>query len=221
MSRLTEQPKYSPGEEIANGVTHGIGILLALAGLIVMLYFAARYGSARHLVSSTVFGLTLIFAYTTSTLYHSIPLPGPKRILRTFDHAAIYLLIAGTYTPFTLVSLQGPWGWSLFGAIWGLAVLGIACKVLLPVRFSRISLLFYIGMGWAVVVATRPMLAQVEVAGLWLLLAGGLAYTGGILFYILDRLPYNHMIWHLFVMAGSSLHFFAILFYVIPGPQLT
>lgn len=221
MSRHSLTPKYSPGEEIANGVTHGIGILLALAGLIVMLYFGARYGSARDLVSGTVFGLTLLFAYTTSTLYHSIPLPGAKRVLRTLDHAAIYLLIAGTYTPFTLVSLHGPWGWSLFGVIWGLAVVGVLGKILVPAKFARISVLFYIAMGWVVVVAARPLLAQVDAGGLWLLLAGGLAYTGGVVFYLLDRLPYNHMIWHLFVMTGSCLHFFAILLYVLPGPRLS
>lgn len=221
MAVHTNEPDYGFGEEVANSVTHGIGILLAVAGLVVMVYFSALYGDRWHLVSCSVFGATLIFAYTTSTLYHSIPLRGPKRILRQLDHSAIFLLIAGTYTPFTLISLRGPWGWSLFGTIWGLAVAGILCKLLMPKRLAAFSTLLYIAMGWVVVVAARPLLAAVAPGGLWLLLTGGLAYTGGVVFYTLDRMPYNHMVWHLFVMAGSTLHFFAILLYVIPGPQVS
>ena len=220
MAEIPNSPNYAFGEEVANSITHGVGILLAIVGLAVMIYFASLYGNHWHLVSCSVFGATLIFAYTTSTLYHSIPLKGPKRVLRILDHAAIFLLIAGTYTPFTLVSLHGPWGWSLFGVIWGLAILGVICKACMPKSLTNISTLLYIAMGWVVVIAARPMLASVEPGGLWLLLAGGLAYTGGVLFYLFDRMPYNHMVWHLFVMAGSILHFFAILLYVIPGPQL-
>lgn len=219
MASQTEKPSYSFGEEIANSITHGIGILLAIVGLAVMIYFAAIYGNNWHLVSCSIFGATLIFAYTTSTLYHSIPMPGPKRILRMFDHAAIFLLIAGTYTPFTLISLRGPWGWSLFGTIWGLAITGVLCKVFMPKKLSAFSTFLYIAMGWAMLVAIRPMLANVETGGLLLLLAGGLAYTGGVIFYVWDHLPYNHMVWHLFVMTGSTLHFFAILLYVVPGPM--
>lgn len=221
MASQVEKPSYSFGEEIANSITHGIGILLAIVGLAVMIYFAAIYGNNWHLVSCSIFGTTLIFAYTTSTLYHSIPMPGPKRILRMFDHAAIFLLIAGTYTPFTLISLRGPWGWSLFGTIWGLAITGVLCKVFMPKKLSAFSTFLYIAMGWAMLVAIRPMLANVETGGLLLLLAGGLAYTGGVIFYVWDRLPYNHMVWHLFVMTGSALHFFAILLYVVPGAPLT
>jgi hemolysin III len=218
MSSHVEKPHYGFGEEVANSVTHGIGILLAIIGLVVMLHFAATYGNNWHLVSCSIFGATLIFAYTTSTLYHSIPMPGPKRILRTLDHAAIFLLIAGTYTPFTLISLQGSWRWSLFGTIWGLALIGVICKVCMPKKLAKVSTLLYIAMGWVVIVAARPLIANVETDGLLLLLAGGLAYTGGVVFYAWERMPYNHMVWHLFVMAGSTLHFFAILLYVIPGP---
>ena len=217
MTDHLEKPHYGFGEEVANSVTHGVGILLAIAGLVVMLYFAADYGDRWHLVACSIFGATLIFAYATSTLYHSIPMPGPKRILRVFDHAAIYLLIAGTYTPFALISLRGPWGWSLFGTVWGLAFTGVICKVVMPIRLTKFSTLLYIAMGWVVVIAARPMLASVDTGGLLLLLAGGLAYTGGVVFYAWERMPYNHMVWHLCVMAGSALHFFAILLYVIPG----
>jgi hemolysin III len=218
MDNLGEKQAYGQGEEIANSVTHGIGLLLAIIALVVMLYFAGTYGNSWHLVSCSIFGVTLIFAYTTSTLYHSIPQAGPKRILRIFDHAAIYLLIAGTYTPFALISLHGPWGWSLLGTTWGLALTGVLGKIFIPKKLAGFSTLLYIAMGWVVIVAIRPMLANVEPGGLILLLAGGLAYTGGVIFYAWERMPYNHMVWHLFVMAGSTLHFFAILFYVIPGP---
>ncbi|MCF6180026.1 MAG: hemolysin III family protein [Geopsychrobacter sp.] len=218
MASQSDNPEYGFGEEVANSITHGIGILLAITGLVVMIYFAALYGTRWHIVSCSIFGVTMIFAYTTSTLYHSIPLRGPKKILRIFDHAAIFLLIAGTYTPFALISLRGPWGWSLFGVTWGLAIIGVLGKIFMAKKLAGFSTLLYIAMGWVVIIAARPMLANVETGGLLLLLAGGLAYTGGVIFYALDLMPYNHMVWHLFVMAGSTLHFFAILLYVIPGP---
>lgn len=220
MATPLDKPIYGFGEEVANSITHGIGILLAIAGLVVMLYFSAQYGDSWHLVSSSIFGSTLIFAYTTSTLYHSIPMPGPKRILRILDHSAIFLLIAGTYTPFMLISLRGPWGWSLFGTIWGLAIAGVLCKIFMPKKLAGFSTLLYIAMGWVVVVAAQPMLNNVASGGLWLLLGGGIAYTSGVIFYLMDRMPYNHMVWHLFVMAGSTMHFFAILLYVVPGPPV-
>ena len=220
MSQACHTPEYTFGEEIANGITHGIGILLALAGLIVMLYFAARYGNIWHVVSCTIFGITLIFAYTTSTLYHSIPLPGPKRILRTFDHAAIYLLIAGTYTPFVLVSLRGPWGWSLFGMVWGLALIGILQEMWLPRKTRTMSLVIYVLMGWIAVIAVAPLAAALSWAGFAWVAAGGLAYTVGIIFYVNDqKFRHWHGIWHLFVLAGSTLHYFAILLYMALGHQ--
>lgn len=208
--------RYTLREEIANSVTHGLGAVLSIVGLVVLTTLAIRYGDAWHIVSCAIFGSTLILLYTASTLYHSIPHPGAKKILRIIDHCAIFLLIAGTYTPFTLVNLRGPWGWSLFGAIWGLALLGIILELSPWRRYRLLSVLLYVGMGWAVVVATKPLLASVAPQGMLLLLAGGLAYTSGIAFYVWRGLPHHHAIWHLFVLAGSVMHFFAVLFYVLP-----
>lgn len=214
----TEQhpPRYTLGEEIANSVIHGVGIVLGIAGLGVLTAFASLRGDAWHIVGCSIFGAALILLYTTSTLYHSIPHPRAKAVMRTLDHSAIFILIAGTYTPFLLVNLRGPWGWSLFGIIWGLALIGIALRVARGRRSTLLSVGLYVGMGWAVVVAIEPMLDGVAPGGLLLLLLGGLAYTLGVVFYVWKRLPYHHAIWHGFVLAGSILHFFAILFYVIP-----
>lgn len=209
-------PRYTLGEEIANSIIHGVGAVLGIAGLGVLTAFASLHGDAWHIVGCSIFGAALILLYTTSTLYHSIPLPRVKAVLRTLDHSAIFILIAGTYTPFLLVNLRGPWGWSLFGVIWGLALLGIVLRIVRGRRSTFVSVALYIGMGWAVVVAAKPLLNSVAPGGLWLLLLGGLAYTLGVIFYVWKRLPYHHAIWHVFVLAGSILHFFAILFYVIP-----
>ena len=211
--------KYSPREELANGITHGIGTLLSMGGLAVLVAFATRFGDVWHIVSCSVFGVTLLLMYTASTLYHSIPLPRVKTVLRVIDHSAIFFLIAGTYTPFTLVNLRGPWGWSLFGIVWGIALLGVAFQVTLLRRWEIASIGLYVAMGWVVVVAIKPLLASVAPAGLALLLTGGLSYTLGIIFYKWRRLPYHHAVWHLFVLAGSTLHFFAILLYVIPAAR--
>lgn len=208
--------RYTIGEEIANSITHGIGIVLAITALCVMTVFAVNCGDVWHVVSAGVFGTTLILLYTASTLYHSIQQPRVKGILRNLDHSAIYLLIAGTYTPFTLVSLRGPWGWWLFGVIWGFAVLGIIFQFLPLRRQKTLSMFLYIGMGWAVVVAIKPLIQSVEAGGIFFLVLGGLAYTTGILFYAWKKMNYNHAVWHLFVLAGSVLHFFAVLFYVVP-----
>ena len=221
MTTQLATPQYSFGEELANSITHGVGVVLSIAGLSVLTSFASVFGSAWHIVSCAIYGATQILLYTASTLYHSIPYPRAKAILRVFDHSAIYLLIAGTYTPFTLVNLRGPWGWTIFGIVWGIALIGI----LLRAWWMRNSLtkqkaiwraLPYIGMGWIVVVAIKPLLASLAPGGLALMLAGGLAYTVGSIFYAWKKLPYNHAIWHVFVMAGSAFHFFAVLFYVIP-----
>jgi hemolysin III len=209
--------RYSLGEEIANSITHGVGIILSLAGLAVLTAYACRYGNVWHIVSCSVYGATLMLLYTASTLYHSIQRPRVKTALQGLDHSAIFLLIAGTYTPFTLVNLRGPWGWSLFGVIWGLAIFGIVFQGSLLRRWTLLSLGLYISMGWAVVVAIKPMLGAVGPGGLVLLLLGGLSYTAGVGFYRWHRLPYHHAVWHIFVMAGSIFHFFAIFFYVIPG----
>lgn len=208
--------KYSCAEEIANSITHGLGSLLAIGGLAVLVGFASIHGDAWHITACSIFGATLILSYASSTLYHSIPLPAAKRVLRIIDHSAIYLLIAGTYTPFTLVNLRGAWGWSLFATIWGLALLGILLKSTMLGRISGVSTLIYLAMGWIVLIAIKPMLGAVEDGGLLLLLLGGLSYSSGVIFYAWKRLPFNHAIWHLFVLAGSLFHYFAILFYVIP-----
>lgn len=209
-------PQYSVGEEIANSVTHGVGLLLAITGMAVLIGFASRLGNFWHLVSCSIFATTLILQYTFSTLYHSIQIPRAKSIMRVLDHSAIFLLIAGTYTPFMLVNLRGAWGWTLFSIVWSLALLGVLFQVSLLRRWQGISLALYIGMGWVVVVAIKPMLDSVATGGLILLLLGGLAYTSGVVFYLWERLLYNHAIWHGFVLLGSILHFFAVLFYVIP-----
>ncbi len=209
-------PRYSTSEEVANSVTHGIGLILAIAGLAVLIGFASRLGNIWHLVSCTVFATTLILQYAFSTLYHSIQIPRAKSIMRVLDHSAIFLLIAGTYTPFMLVNLRDTWGWTLFGIIWTLALLGVLFQVSLLRRWQGISLSLYIGMGWVVVIAIKPMLDAVAPGGLILLLLGGLAYTSGVGFYLWKSLRYHHAIWHGFVLAGSILHFFAVLFYVIP-----
>ncbi len=216
MPTKTALPDYSIGEEIANSVTHGIGLVLAIAGMVVLTAFAMRYGNAWHLVSCVIFATTLILQYAFSTLYHSIQRPRAKHVMRILDHSAIFLLIAGTYTPFMLVNLRGTWGWTLFSIIWALALLGVFFQVSLLRRWQGISLALYIGMGWVVVVAFKPMIAAVAPGGLILLLLGGLAYTSGVAFYLQKRLRYHHAIWHGFVLAGSILHFFAVLFYVIP-----
>ncbi len=216
MAEQVESKHYSLGEEIANSVTHGIGALLAIGGLAVLVGFASLHGNAWHIVTSSIFGGTLILLYVASTLYHSIPNPGIKKILKVIDHSAIFLLIAGTYTPFLLVNLRGPWGWSLFGAVWAIAVTGIILKTTAFGKIRGISTGLYLAMGWIIVIAIKPILSALEPGGLVMLLLGGLAYTGGVVFYAWKKLPYGHAIWHLFVMAGSCCHFFAVLFYVIP-----
>lgn len=216
MRQQAESVRYTTGEEIANSITHGIGAVLAISGLVVLVSFASLRGDAWHIVSCSIFGATLVLSYLSSTLYHSIPLVKTKQILRTIDHSAIYLLIAGTYTPFMLVNLRGPWGWSIFAAIWGIALAGIIMKATIFSRIRNLSTILYVAMGWIVVIAIKPIIGALEPGGLLLLVLGGVAYTAGIIFYAWKALPYSHAIWHLFVLAGSIFHFFAILFYVIP-----
>lgn len=211
-----EGHRYTLGEEIANSVIHGLGILLAIAGFGVLTAFSALYGTTAHVVGCSIFGATLILLYTTSTLYHSIPSTRAKPILRALDHSAIFLLIAGTYTPFSLVNLRGPWGWSLLGLIWTLAILGIVTRVLLGRKRTWLSVAFYIAMGWTVLIAIKPLVANTAPGGIRLLVAGGLFYTVGTVFYLWKKLPHHHAIWHVFVLLGSIFHYFAVLFYVIP-----
>jgi hemolysin III len=198
-------------EEIANTITHSIGLLLSIAGFGVLLAFAILRGTASHIVACSIYGTTLICLYTASTLYHAAISPRSKRVLKIFDHSAIYLLIAGTYTPFLLLNLRGAWGWSLFGVVWGLAFAGIVFKFWFVDHFPYLSTAIYIAMGWLVIIAAKPVLAHVPATTLLWLLAGGLLYTSGVIFYAWQRLPYNHVVWHLFVLAGSTCHYFAVL----------
>jgi hemolysin III len=210
-------PSRSAHAELFNSLTHGVGLGLSIAGLAVLVVLAARDGSTVHIVACAIYGATLTLLYLASTLYHGIPAPRAKRVLRLIDHSAIYLLIAGTYTPFALVSLRGAWGWSLFGVIWGLALLGILYKLFLIGRHPVAGVLIYTGMGWLALVAIRPLAASLGSGGMLWLLAGGIAYTTGLLFYAWKSLPHHHALWHLFVMAGSACHFFAVMFHVLPA----
>ncbi|TBR40497.1 MULTISPECIES: PAQR family membrane homeostasis protein TrhA [Dyella] len=209
-------PRYSFADELASCVVHGIGIVLSIAGLATLVAFSAMVGDARAVTASAVFGTTLILLYTASTLYHSVSGEGAKRVLRTLDHIAIFLLIAGTYTPFTLIALPGAWGLGLFITIWTLAILGIALELGVLKRFRKLAVVFYVAMGWVAMVAFKPLSASLETGGLVLLIAGGAAYTLGVPFYLWRRLPFHHTVWHLFVLAGSVLHYLAVLLYVIP-----
>jgi hemolysin III len=203
------------GEEIANSITHGIGALLSVAALVVMLVTAALHHSTWHVVACAVYGVSLILLYTCSTLYHAIRAPRAKYVFKILDHAAIYVLIAGTYTPFTLVSLRGAWGWSLFGVVWTLAAAGIAFKCFFVDRMVTLSTTVYILMGWCAVVAVKPLFDALSWNGFAWLLAGGLSYTIGVIFFAMRR-RYAHAIWHLFVIGGSLCHFYAVYRYVLP-----
>ena len=206
----------TPAEEVASSITHALGGLLATAALTLLVVAAAAGGDATRVVSVSVYGATLVLMYACSTSYHLARPPRAKRVLRILDHASIYLLIAGTYTPVALVSMRGPWGWSLFGVVWSLAAIGVVLKVFFTGRMEWLSVTMYVLMGWVVLVALKPLLAGVPTAGLFWLFGGGLAYTLGVAFYAWDHLPFNHAIWHLFVIAGSVCHFFAVLLYVLP-----
>jgi len=203
--------------ELANSLTHGTGLALSVGGCAVLVTLAALRGNAWHLVACSVYGATLVCLYTASTVYHSVRSRRWKRILRVVDHSSIYLLIAGTYTPFTLVSLRGAWGWTLFGTVWGLTVAGILFKVWWVDHFPILSTLVYLAMGWLVLIAVKPVLAMMPLAAIAWLLAGGLLYTAGVAFFAWQRLPYHHAIWHVFVLGGSVCHYFAVLYYVLPA----
>jgi hemolysin III len=205
-------------EEVMNAVTHGIGTLLSVAGLVLLTVLAYLHGDIWHIVSFSIYGTTLVLLYLASTLYHSFTNERIKRIFKILDHSAIYLLIAGTYTPFTLVPLHGVLGWTVFGVVWGLAMIGIVLKIFFAGRFNILSTLCYLGMGWFIVFAIKPLIATVPALGMTWLLVGGLFYTLGSIFYLWKKIPYNHAIWHLFVLAGSISHFIAVFFYILPVP---
>jgi len=203
-------------DELANALTHGIGLLLALVAVPILIVMAARHATAWHVVGVSIYGASLIGLYTASTVYHAVRRPPAKRILRILDHSAIYLLIAGTYTPFTLVNLRGAWGWTLLGLVWTIALFGIAWKIAHVDHHVVVSTILYIAMGWLVVIAARPLFRAVPIGGLAWLLAGGLAYTLGVAFFGASRLRFHHALWHLFVLAGSACHYVAIMRYVLP-----
>jgi len=200
-------------EEIANSISHGLGLVLALIALPILILSAIRIGSTHFVVGAVIFGATMVLLYSASTLYHSISHETAKRFFRLFDHSAIFLLIAGTYTPFTLGVLRGAWGWTLLAIIWSLAIAGIVIKALPHTRHSWISMMLYLVMGWLAIVAIKPILQLVPLPGILLIFAGGIAYTGGLVFFAAPRLRYSHFIWHLFVIAGTTCHFFAVLWY--------
>jgi hemolysin III len=209
------QTRSRLGDILANAITHGVGAMLAVAGAIYLV-FASLRGTAWHVVSCTIFAATLVLVYLCSTLYHSLVRTRARHVLQILDHSAIYLLIAGTYTPFTLVSLRGPVGWILFSLVWALAIAGVIFKSFATGRFPVASALVYLFQGWFVVFAARPLIHAISWQGSLWLAAGGLAYTLGIVFFALDRHRYFHAAWHVFVLAGSAAHYFAILFYVVP-----
>ncbi len=208
---------FSLAEEITHSVTHGVGAALSLVGLILLVVRAAQRGDAVQVVSFSIYGVTLVLLYLASTLYHAFRRPRLKRLFKIFDHAAIYLLIAGTYTPFLLVGLRGAWGWTLLVIIWGLALLGVSFKALFIERFQIPSVILYILMGWLSVVFLKDLAANIPLGGLIWLAAGGVLYTVGVIFYALQKIPYMHVVWHFFVLGGSLCHYLAVLLYLAPA----
>ena len=204
----------SRGEEIANSVSHGVGLLAAVAAAPVLIVVAAGRGDGAAVAGASVFAATMLLLYLTSALYHALPDGAAKRVFRTLDHGAIYLLIAGTYTPFTLGVLRGPWGWALLGLVWSMALAGVVLKAVGGMRYPVLSTVLYLVMGWIALIAIRPLWTRLPAWGFFWLLAGGTAYTLGVVFFASDeRVRYHHFIWHLFVMAGTACHYVAVLFY--------
>lgn len=218
LTRPAGVAQYTVGEEIANAVTHGVAALLSIAGLAVLVAFAVLYsGSPKVVAAVSIFGASMVFLYTASTLYHSIPNPRAKKVLQYLDHSMIYVLIAGSYTPFCLITLQGYTGIALLCAVWLIAIAGISLQAVLLHKADWINCLLYLSMGWLAVFVIDPLVSTLDSTGLALLVTGGLAYTVGVVFYIFERIPFSHAIWHTFVFAGTTLQFFSVLFYVIPG----
>jgi len=209
--------RFSRGEEIAHAITHGLGALLSVACLVVLIVLAVQNGSARMVVGVTIFGATMVILYAASTLYHALTPPRAKFVFELMDHAAIYLLIAGTYTPFCLSVLSDGWGWTLFGIGWGLAAIGIVYEVVFRRPWKKLSLAFYLALGWLVAIAIKPLMASLPAPALWLLLLGGVSYSAGAVFYAWRGFPYHHAVWHLFVLGGSALHSICIIRYVVLG----
>lgn len=212
---MTSQEKlvYTPAEELLNSITHGIGAVLAIAALAILVSLSA---DAWRVISFSIYGSCLVILYLASTFYHAFSASRAKKVFRVLDHTAIFLLIAGSYTPVTLVAMKGAWGWTLFGLIWGLAMAGVILEVFFLDRFRWLTIATYVGMGWLVIIAVKPLMDALPLGALAWLAAGGLLYTGGVVFYVRKRLPFGHAIWHLFVLGGSACHFFCFLFYVLP-----
>lgn len=206
---------YTVGEEIFNSVSHGVGVLLAVAALVMLIVFAVMYSDGYALAGALVYGISLILLYTMSMVYHIVQSRKAKGVLRIFDHCSIFILIAGTYTPYLLGPLRGVMGWTIFGIIWGVTVIGIVLNAVNLEKFKRLSLICYVLMGWGIVLSIKPMMARVALPGIVLLAAGGVVYTIGVIFYVLKKYRYMHSVWHLFVLAGSVLHYFSILLFVL------
>ncbi len=206
---------YTTGEEIVNSITHGIGAVFSLAGTVYMIIYASLFYDAWAIVSTSIYGVALIMLYTMSTLYHAITNVKAKKVLRAFDHSTIYLLIAGTYTPYALITLRDTMGWIVFALVWGSAVVGIILNVISVERYKKISLALYVASGWAAVIAMKPIIVNLALNGLILMLLGGVFYTGGIVFYKMKSKKHFHGIWHLFVLAGSVAHYFSVVLYVL------
>ena len=215
MSKIIEKKRYTVGEEIFSAVSHGIGAGLSVAALVTMIVRAARSGDGYAIIAAAIFGAALVILYTMSTLYHALTPVGAKKIFRIFDHAMIFLLIAGTYTPYLLVTMRGTVGWILFCILWALTAIGIVFDAIMLERFHKIEMVLYVAMGWCIVVASKTLVASLAPGGLILLLAGGVLYTVGIIFYSRKKIRYMHSIWHLFVLAGSILHYFSVYLYVL------
>ncbi len=212
-SLASQERVQSAAEEIANSVSHAVGLLAAVAVSPVLVVSAVQHDSSAAIVGASIFAFTMVLLYLTSTLYHTFPRNKAKRVLRILDHGAVFLLIAGTYTPFTLGVLRGAWGWTLFGLVWGIAVVGVVLKSIGGIRYRRLSTLLYIAMGWLIIIAVKPLWLNMPSWGLFWLVAGGVAYTAGVGFYAAKRIRYAHFVWHLFVIAGTACHFIAVLRY--------
>ncbi|MDH3381195.1 MAG: hemolysin III family protein [Flavobacteriaceae bacterium] len=207
---------YNPLEEKLNIITHAVGIALSIAALVLLVIFASFYGNVWHIVSFSIYGASLIALYTASTIYHSIQNPKWRYRFNIVDHSAIYILIAGTYTPFALVTLNGTVGWVLFGVTWGIAAIGIIFKIFFTGRFDIVSTIAYVAMGWIVIFAINPLIDNLPLNGIFWLFLGGIFYTIGAIIYAIKRIKFNHAIFHVFVLLGSISHFFAVFFYVLP-----
>ncbi|MCX6550574.1 MAG: hemolysin III family protein [Acidobacteria bacterium] len=212
---MSHNRAWSIGEEVAHSITHGVGFAASLVGLVVLVAITTRIGDPWRTAACLIYATTLVLLYAASTLYHALSSTRARHVFQVLDHSAIFLLIAGTYTPFALVNLRGPWGWTLLAIVWSLAVAGVTVKAIFGPRWPILSTAIYIAMGWTAVIAVKPLLTHVAPAGIAWMVAGGLAYTGGVAFYAWGRLRYSHAIWHLFVLAGSVFHYIAILQYVV------